>query len=180
MNSCSVYMAIFYLFHSNNSWEGMMTLQMLYYLCSEKQVVVAHSLQLSQMPVPPSQCQGAARVELPPQSPLPRQGSALLVWAPSLSSTQVWGSDRTCWWSSGHQMSRRLGHLHHRARVELHESSSPWTVCGSVGSGCSEHHSFPMHSGLGNTIWSTSWRRGCMKNRQVCYQGRCPFFFFFF
>lgn len=40
--------------------------QVLNYLCSDKQVVVAHSLQLSQIPVPPSQCQGAARLGLPP------------------------------------------------------------------------------------------------------------------
>lgn len=35
-----------------------MTLQMLNYLCSDKQVVVAHSLQLSQIPVLPGQHQG--------------------------------------------------------------------------------------------------------------------------
>lgn len=61
-----------------------MTVQMLNFLCSDKQVVVAHSLQLSQIHVRPSQCQGAEKVGLTPlESTLPRQGSALLVRAPS-------------------------------------------------------------------------------------------------
>lgn len=97
-----------------------------------KQVVLVHSLQLS-LPVPRGQCQGAARVGLPPRSPLPRQGEQFLVRASSLTSKQIWGTDSTCWWSSGHQRSRRLGHLHHRARAELHESSSSGQCVGVYG-----------------------------------------------